>query len=322
MQQTQQYQLGPWVVCPKTNTISDKNDSHALDNKSMELLLLLIAHQGQPITKEQIFEQIWKGKVVANDILSVTISKIRKALGDNARSPKFIKTISGVGYVLIAEAKEVEADNPAQNKRPNKPLLGIFVAAVVLAVIVFLGYYSLTQRGSNSQLLNINSIAVLPFDDLSAQQDNQYFTDGLSDAIIDQLSQINSLKVISRYSSFTYRGEYKATDIGQALQVETLLDGSVQKIADQVRINVRIFSTQNGQQLWSKTFDGDSQDIFKLQDDISANIQAMIHPDHRPDPEPTMAINAQAYEWYLNGAISLAAENTGIPGKGGKLFQT
>ena len=75
----------------------------------MELLLLLIAHQGQPITKEQIFEQIWKGKVVANDILSVTISKIRKALGDNARSPKFIKTISGVGYVLIAEAKAVDS---------------------------------------------------------------------------------------------------------------------------------------------------------------------------------------------------------------------
>ena len=105
------------------------------------------------------------------------------------------------------------ADKPVEHKRPDKPFSGVFAAGLVLAIVVFLSYYFLTERSSNSQQLNINSIAVLPFDDLSAQQDNQHFTDGLSDAIINQLSQINSLKVISRYSSFTYRGEYNATDI-------------------------------------------------------------------------------------------------------------
>jgi TolB-like protein len=112
-------------------------------------------------------------------------------------------------------------------------------------------YFTNIGSDSSKDQININSIAVLPFEDFSVMQDNQHFTDGLPDAIINQLSQIKQLKVISRYSSFTYRGNYNAAEIGQALQVETLLDGTVQIIGEQVRIIVRIFSTANGQQLWS-----------------------------------------------------------------------
>lgn len=310
LEHSQQYQLGSWIICPQTNTITNKADAHSIDNKSMQVLLFLILHSGEQVTKGQIFEHVWKDSFVADDILSVAVSKIRKALGDNARSPTFIKTLPGVGYTLIAKVKKL--DKPEQGRSKRIGFSSIYKPSITIGIITFLliatsvamYVFNTDKSSSTNQIvsqLKINSIAVLPFNDLSAKKDNQHFTDGLSDAIINQLSQINSLKVISRYSSFTYREKYNATEIGQALQVDTLLDGSVQTMGEQVRINVRIFSTKNGQQLWSKTFDSDTQNSFKLQDNISATIQEIIQPGFSPSSKPAETINAQAYEWYLMG---------------------
>ncbi len=320
LEQNRQYQLGSWIICPRTNTVTKKVDRHSIDNKSMQVLLFLIQHAGEQVTKDQIFKHVWKDSFVADDILSVAVSKIRKALGDNARSPTFIKTLPGVGYSLIAKVEAIDPADLEQSKetvpssiyKSGISKLGISKSSLYISTITFLliatslaMYFINTDEGSSTNQiasqLKINSIAVLPFNDLSAKKDNQYFTDGLSDAIINQLSQIKNLKVISRYSSFTYREKYNATEIGQALQVDTLLDGSVQTMGEQVRINVRIFSTKNGQQLWSKTFDSDTQNSFKLQDNISATIQEIIQPGFSPSSKPAETINAQAYEWYLMG---------------------
>jgi TolB-like protein/Flp pilus assembly protein TadD len=266
----------------------------------MQVLLFLIQNAGKKVTKEQIIEHVWKDRFVTEDILSVTVSKIRKALGDNARSPTFIKTLPSEGYILIANANKIESTEQlsSRNIKPFSVKLGamfLFFMACLAMYLIF------SDEGSHSDKININSIAVLPFDDLSSMQDNQHFTDGLPEAIINQLSQIKQLKVISRLSSFNYRGKYNATDIGQALQVDTLLDGSVQTIGDKIRINVRILSTKNGQQLWSKTFDSDTLNSFQLQDNISTTIQEIIQPGFTSHSKPAQKINAQAYEWYLMG---------------------
>ncbi|MCW8865211.1 MAG: winged helix-turn-helix domain-containing protein [Colwellia sp.] len=311
MEHSQQYQLGSWIICPQTNTITNKADTHSIDNKSMQVLLFLILHSGEQVTKGQIFEHVWKDSFVADDILSVAVSKIRKVLGDNARSPTFIKTLPGVGYTLIAKVQKINDPKQGRSKKINvssiyKPSITIGIITLLLIATSLAMYFINTDEDSLANRININSIAVLPFDDLSSTQDNQHFTDGLSDAIINQLSQIKQLKVISRYSSFTFRGKYKATEIGQSLKVDALLDGSVQTMGDQVRINVRIFSTSDSQQLWSKTFDSENEDIFTLQDNISAAIQETIQPDYVPKNSissltQTKKINAQAYEWYLMG---------------------
>ncbi len=311
LEHSQQYQLGSWIICPRTNTLINNVDTRSIDNKSMQVLLFLIQRAGENVTKGQIFEHVWKGSFVADDILSVAVSKIRKALGDNARSPTFIKTLPGVGYSLIAEVEVITPTEQVKIKETGSSSLyksgisksGLYVGIITILLIVtsWALYLINIDEGSSTNPISINSIAVLPFDDLSAKQDNQHFSDGLSDAIINQLSQIKQLKVISRLSSFTYRGKYNATEIGQTLQVDSLLDGSVQTMGEKVRINVRIFSTQNGQQLWSKTFDSDSLNSFKLQDKISATIQEIIQPDFSPSSKPVKAINAQAYEWYLMG---------------------
>lgn len=311
LEHSQQYQLGSWIICPQTNTLTNKADTHSIDNKSMQVLLFLMHHSGEQVTKGQIFEHVWKDSFVADDILSVAVSKIRKALGDNARSPTFIKTLPGVGYTLIAKVKKL--DEPEQDRSKKIGFSNIYKPSITIGIITLLliatslaMYFINTDEDSLANRININSIAVLPFDDLSSTQDNQHFTDGLSDAIINQLSQIKQLKVISRYSSFTFRGKYKATEIGQSLKVDALLDGSVQTMGDQVRINVRIFSTSDSRQLWSKTFDSKNEDIFTLQDNISAAIQEIIQPDYAQknsisSQTQTKKINVQAYEWYLMG---------------------
>lgn len=314
LENNQRYQLGPWIICPQSNTITNTADTFSIDNKSMQVLLLLIQHSGETLTKNQILEIVWKGSFVADDILSVAISKIRKVLGDNARSPTFIKTVPNVGYVLIAEVKKITEVELGSSESSHFSRLHKIAITLLLLASCYVLYILNVNKVSEPHLLNINSIAVLPFDDLSTEQDNQYFTDGLSDAIINQLSQNKLLKVISRYSSFKYREQYNASEIGQALQVDTLLDGSVQKMGERIRINVRIFSAKNGQQLWSKTFDSEKQDSFKLQDNISSAIQEIIQPDNSFSKVNTLVksakkINAQAYEWYLMGQFHWRQRN-------------
>ncbi|QBG36127.1 winged helix-turn-helix domain-containing protein [Litorilituus sediminis] len=302
MEQNQQYQLGSWVICPRSNTISNPVDSHSIDNKTMQVLLFLMQHAGEEVSKNQIIEHVWKGTVVAEDILSVAVSKIRKVLGDNARNPTFIKTLPGVGYRLIAQVDLIDGQTQQQSKQASFPYLYLLITLFFILAVV--GYFIAGDKKIVNEQINTRSIAVLPFDDLSSAQDKQYFSEGLSEAIINQLSALKPLKVISQFSSFTYQGNYNAIDVGKALQVDTLLDGSVQAMGEHVRINVRIVSTQNGQQLWSKTFDSDNADIFKLQDDISAAVQAVIQPGFIASTQKikeTTAVSAQAYEWYLMG---------------------
>ena len=123
MEHSQQYQLGSWIICPRTNTVANQVDTHSIDNKSMQVLLFLIQHAGENVTKGQIFEHVWKGSFVADDILSVAVSKIRKALGDNARSPTFIKTLPGVGYSLIAKVEAIDPADMEQSKETGSSSL-------------------------------------------------------------------------------------------------------------------------------------------------------------------------------------------------------
>jgi len=187
LEQNRQYQLGSWVICPRTNTVTKKVETHSIDNKSMQVLLFLIKHAGEHVTKDQFFKHVWKDSFVADDILSVAVSKIRKALGDNARSPTFIKTLPGVGYSLIAKVEAIDPVDLEQSKETasssiyksgiSKPSLYISILTLLLIATSLAMYLINTGDSTSPNHLNINSIAVLPFDDLSSKQDNQHFSD-------------------------------------------------------------------------------------------------------------------------------------------------
>jgi len=172
---SQKYQLGRWIVCPTTNTFQDNNEQKSIDNKSMQVLLFLIQNSGQNVTKEQIIEHVWKETVVNEEILSVAISKIRKALGDKARQPSYIKTIPNVGYCLITDAQPlVESTQPQEapidtlilQTNNHKPYL-IGGMILLLAVIFIVTFYRIYQEPEKVSHVAISSIAVLPFEDLN-----------------------------------------------------------------------------------------------------------------------------------------------------------
>lgn len=304
---SQKYQLGRWVVCPITNTLQDADDQKSIDNKSMQVLLFLIQNARKNVTKDQIIEHVWNESIVNEEILSVAISKIRKALGDKARQPIFIKTIPNVGYCLVAAVKPfVENTQPLEAplntlnlQTINRKSYVIGSTLLLLTITFIVTFLLIYQEPETENLAAISSIAVLPFEDLNENKDNIYLTEGLSDAIINQLSQSKPLKVISRDSSFNFRGNKDPSIIGNALKVEALLDGSVQQSAGQVRVNVRIISTFDGRLLWAKSFDSQNTNVFNLQDIISRDIRLAIQPNSQLRVAAHNKVDSQAYEWFL-----------------------
>lgn len=307
MHNSQKYQLGRWLICPITNTLQSTDEKKSIDNKSMQVLLLLIENSGKHVSKEQIINHVWKESVVNDEILSVAISKIRKALGDNARQPTFIKTIPNMGYCLISNVIPL-AENTLSDEQPlntvnqqTNTLKYVVIGGILLliTIISILSFYTSNPESKTPNLANISSIAILPFEDLNKSQDNIYYAEGLSDAIISQLSQVKDLKVISRDSSFNFRVNRDPSIIGDSLKVEALLDGSLQQTADQIRVNVRIISTFDGRLLWAKSFDNQDRHVFQLQDKISHAVRKAIQPSIAPQVTANTKIDGQAYEWFL-----------------------
>ncbi|AIY67525.1 winged helix-turn-helix domain-containing protein [Pseudoalteromonas piratica] len=290
-----------------TNTLQSTDEQKSIDNKSMQVLLLLIENSGNNVSKEQIINHVWQGSVVNDEILSVSISKIRKALGDNARQPTFIKTIPNVGYCLISDVIPL-TENTLSDEQPlntvnqqTNTLKYVVISGILLliTIISIISFYANNQESKTQNLANISSIAVLPFEDLIKNKDNIYYAEGLSDAIINQLSQVKDLKVISRDSSFNFRANRDPSIIGDSLKVEALLDGNLQQSADQLRVNVRIISTFDGRLLWAKSFDNQDTNVFLLQDQISHEVRKAFQPSSVPQISASTKIDSQAYEWFL-----------------------
>jgi len=181
----------------------------------MEVLLCLAQHPGETIPKEALFHAVWPGTVVTDDVLTHCISELRRAFEDDAREPRIIQTISKRGYRLIAAVNAAGAATPA--------------ASVVR-----------------------DSIVVLPFINMSADTENEYFADGITEEIINALAQIKELHVVARSSAFSFKGKHiDPRIVGERLNVRTVLEGSVRKADNRLRITAQLVNAADGYHLWS-----------------------------------------------------------------------
>jgi TolB-like protein/tetratricopeptide (TPR) repeat protein len=246
---------------------------HHIENRLMQTLVFLAINQGNAVTREQFFETVWKGLVVNEEALSRAISLLRTALGDSPHTPRYIQTIPGVGYRLIANIEQV-------GQKAEQPPIR-----------------SAVQE---------NSIAVLPFVNLSDDPANEFFSDGISEEILNSLAQIKRFKVVGRTSSFAFKNKNEdLREIGAALNVSHVLEGSVRKAGASVRITVQLISTQDGYHLWSKTFDRSLDDIFAVQDEIASHTSNEMQSRLLGNPKSPQAIggteNHEAYQAFLKG---------------------
>jgi len=267
------FTLGHWRVEPGRNVISRGDEERHLENRLMQTLIFLAENQGQTITREQFFETVWRGLVVNEEALSRAISLLRTALDDKASAPTYIQTVPGVGYRLIAEVV-ITRDRQAK-------------------VTVGEEYYK-------------NSIAVLPFVNLSEDPANEYFSDGISEEILNVLSQGDSFHVVGRTSSFVFKNKNKdLRKIGRALNVAYVLEGSVRKAGNRVRITAQLIKTEDGFHLWSETYDRELEDVFAIQDEIaSAVVEELKVKLLGMNLEPQIiggTQNTEAFQAYLKG---------------------
>jgi len=206
----------------------------------MQTLVFLAQNHGRTIPRQEFFDSVWKGLVVNEEALSRAISLLRTTLGDDAQAPSFIQTIPGVGYRLIAEVsntQELPDSAPSASGAPR------------------------------------NSIAVLPFINLSDDPANEYFSDGISEEILNDLAQVDHFKVVGRTSSFAFKDRNEdLRQIGRTLDVAHVLEGSVRKAGQRVRITAQLIKTEDGFHLWSETFDHELEDIFAIQDEIASAV--------------------------------------------------
>ena len=245
------YQFGPFRLDLGAGILFHKAQPTMLGQRAVALLRLLLDRAGAPVSKDALVEAGWGQIAVADNNLTVQIAALRRVLADAANAEKWIETMPRRGYRYVGpEVSRVGPQVPPRRGElapPDKP-----------------------------------SIAVLPFANLSGDPEQGYFADGVVDDIITGLSRIKSLFVIARNSSFTYRGE--AIDIkrvGRELGVRYVLEGSVRKAADRVRITGQLIEADSGAHLWAERYDRKFEDIFALQDEIALAVVGAIEPSLR-----------------------------------------
>ena len=301
--------------------------------KAYDVLRHLVENPGRLVTPVELLEKLWPETYVNPEILRKYILDIRKILGDRPDKPEFIETVNKRGYRFIAPVTdESEAEPPdllmsnaaeehaTEEKvgRETAPLepesssgkskLWRLAITAVLAVVTtagISGYFRLARSGPNAPSLNNTSIAVLPFEDMSPAKDQEYFSDGFAEQLINDLARVAGLKVVARSSAFQFKGRNEdLRDVGRKLGVANVLEGSVLREGNHVRITAELIKTDDGFQLWSQTYDREIKGIFAVQDEISqAATQALqlklLGGNGQPIAPNSSSTSSEAYQAYL-----------------------
>jgi TolB-like protein/DNA-binding winged helix-turn-helix (wHTH) protein len=291
-----------------------------LERKPMELLILLAEKQGQLVKREEIIEKIW-GKDFffdAENGINNAIRKIRLALNDNAEHPLFVETSLGKGYRFIAPVERVLEPASALAKEPlirqgpaafrwrRAWVLALGLAAAIAAAFGFnLGGFR--GRVFARSVPRVHSIVVLPLQNLSGDASQEYLVDGMTDALITDLAQISSLRVISRTSAMHYKGSHQSLpQIARELNVDAVIEGSVMRSGNRVRITAQLLDAHSDRHLWAKAYDQDIREIMSLRYDVANNIvheiQAKLTPQESLRLSRKQQVDPEAYDDYLRGS--------------------
>jgi len=221
----------------------------SVEPQVFDLLVYLIEQKDRVVTREELLENLWKGKVVTDSALGARLKAARRAVGDSGDKQQVIKTIHGRGYQFVCPVTEIDAE------------------------IEDVDQIDSDVNKTNHVLTTTPSIAVLPFQNMSGDPEQDYFADGMSEEIITALSRIPDLVVISRNSTFVYKGQaVDVRQVGRELDVGYVLEGSIRKMDDRVRITAQLVNTQSGDHVWAERYDRNLDDIFAVQDEITHNI--------------------------------------------------
>lgn len=306
-------------------TLRRDSENINVSHRMFQVLLLLVERAGDVVEKEEFFEKVWDGSFVEDNNLTVTITALRKVLGDDAKQARFIKNIPRKGYKFVADVTVASADlgdgpdvQSSQLTAPARPneskafwrrrAFKFSVAAASVLIFAMLALAVVRQRTSWWSTANasgrIDSIAVLPFEDLTGER--EYLVDGLTDGVIGELSKDQTLRVIDRNSTYKYKGKSgDPAGIGRALEVRAIVTGTLQQDGDKFVITVDLLDLKSNTQVWRQQYRRSIAEIFETQRDISSTILQNLQLE-RSGPQQTrsskrLTDDAEAYDLYLKG---------------------
>jgi TolB-like protein/tetratricopeptide (TPR) repeat protein len=275
--------FGPFQLMVGRRELMLRGQPVQLGPRAFDLLLALLRREGELVTKDELLAEIWAGAVVEENNLHVQVSALRRALDKGGDDTRYLQTVPNRGYRFVAPVQRLTVDAEQQPR--------VSVVDIV-------------QGSTASPLPNKPSIAVLPFTNMSGDPEQEYFADGIVEEITTALSRFSSLFVIARNSAFTYKGRaVNVKQVGRELGVRYVLEGSVRKAQRRVRITGQLIEAENGTHIWADRYDGDLDDIFALQDKVTASVLGALLPKletaeiERAGRKPTDSLDA--YDLYL-----------------------
>ncbi len=293
----------------------------ALEPKTLRLLLYLVEHRNRLVRKRELLDQVWEDANVAESTLTRSVGLLRKALDDDSRNPRYIETVPTAGYRFIGQvdvsdgttvavpASEIPAPGVAPAAAPhpkNKPRAAQVALLIGFVAILIVTAGWLIERRTHAAS-RIQSLAVLPLENLSGDPNQEYFADGMTDELITQLARIPNLRVVSRTSAMEDKGTRKTLQqIAQELNVDAIVEGSIVRAGDKVRITAQLIDTRDDRHLWAQSFEGPMSDLLSLQDSVANEVAshaevAMVPAVNRDTRNP----NPAAYDAYLRGRYFL-----------------
>ncbi|MGD9265430.1 MAG: winged helix-turn-helix domain-containing protein, partial [Lysobacterales bacterium] len=294
------FYLDDWLVEPDLDRIRKGSLVRRLRPQVMDLLAYLASRPREIVSNEEILSAVWPGRVTTQASVYNCLKDLRHGLDDDPHEPTYIETIPKRGYRLIARVKPVERPSGDGRKIPGRftgRQLAITAAAIVLAAVILVDRMVYREPVEDATTPDVpeKSIAVLPFMDLSPGGDQAYFADGIAEEILDELAQSHDLKVTARGSSFAFRdSDEDLRSIGEKLGVAYVLEGSVRKDANRVRITAQLVDTRNGFHLWSEEYDREAGTILNIQDAIGTEVANALHVTlSRSDTSPEAMLGAE-----------------------------
>jgi TolB-like protein/DNA-binding winged helix-turn-helix (wHTH) protein/cytochrome c-type biogenesis protein CcmH/NrfG len=316
--------IGEWLVEPALDALRRGRETVHLEPKAMELLVVLASRPRQVVSREELLSTVWPGVVVSDEALSQAVTKLRKALGDDAWVPTYIETISKRGYRLIAHVEPLEGGAAMETSAPagspsrlpwRVATVGVLLALVTAGTYLLQGARQETASPAGAELrtgANVDrspmlpTVTVAPFDSLSDDAAQVYLARGITADLTTDLSRLAGLRVIGASRAAGQAPEASGLNKGTARYV---VSGSVQRAGDQLKINVRLMDSLTGQQLWSERYERALGDLFVVQDEIVTRLVSTL-PIKMSEAERRRLArrytrNLEAYDYFLRGQAAL-----------------
>ena len=295
-----------------------------LQEQPLKLLRVLLENPGQIVSREELRERIWPANtfVEFDQGLYSAMARLRDALGDSSENPLFIETVARRGYRFVAPVSLPVAPIAGEITRPTMPdqqglrrhslrswissLLAGLAGGALLLVIVFTFDIAGAREWLRNRTTPIRSIAVLPLENLSRDPEQEYFADGMTDELITTLAQMGTVRVVSRTSVMRYKKISEAvTQVGRELNVDAVVEGTVERLGNRVRIRVQLIQAASDRHLWAQTYDRDFGDALALETEVAGDIvreiQSGLSPPQKLRWAAVRKVDPEAYEAYLKG---------------------